>query len=296
MPEEWLWSVRLRSRVVQPREPHSTGVTGEALKVMLEVGSDAIFAVWYFQEYLWDLSQWLKCQITHHGASIRSKMFTGKLDVMPLIDIMRGQTSELHKWKATIHWRKTSETGQWSFSIGFLVLAFKVLWCTIPVYDSQASSTCIDLSTSTSRSRAAICRLRLTYSAARIAANSRTMQMMRPADSHFQSPLQLFTNVHHVHSLGIHNANRFLPTALKSQAPASPASPACCSSTQQHHFSLFSIGSSTVNHDPPQIPSPTASFGGAETTWQVPCRRAMPISGMVQWWLLRIFSVTINDI
>jgi hypothetical protein len=49
---EWPRSVRLRSRVVQPREPHSTGVTGEALKVMLEVGSDAIFAVWYFQEYL----------------------------------------------------------------------------------------------------------------------------------------------------------------------------------------------------------------------------------------------------
>lgn len=243
---EWPRSVRLRSRVVQPREPHSTGVTGEALKVMLEVGSDAIFAVWYFQEYLWDLSQWLKCQITMEPLSVLKCsleswmiLFLNRNCVMPLIDIMRGQTSELHKWKATIHWRKTSETGQWSFSIGLLVLAFKVLWCTIPVYDSHASSTCTDLSTSTSRSRAAICRLRLTYSAARIAANSRTMQMMRPADSHFLE--ESTSAVHHVHSVGIRNANRFQQLwNLKPQHPQHPQHVAAPpNSTTFHHFSAL---------------------------------------------------------
>ena len=295
---EWPRSVRLRSRVVPPREPHSTGVTGEALKVMLEVGSDAIFAVWYFQEYLWDLSQWLKCQITHHGASIRSKMFTGKLDdIVPESHFCYAfdwHYERPHQWASQMKSYNTLEKDfrdravklfHWLVGTGIqsALMHDSSLWFSRKLHLYRP----IDVDFSVARRHLSL--------ASHVQRSQDSGKQQDDADDE-ACRLPLSWRVHFSCSpcpFCWNSQCQQIPTALKSQAPASPASPACCSSTQQHHFSsLFSIGSSTVttvtilDHDPPQIPSPTASCGRA-FTWQVPKSDADQQNGSV---------VTIEDI
>ena len=148
---------------------------------------------------------------------------------------------------------------------------------------SHASSTCTDLSTSTSWSRAAICRLRLTYSAARTAANSRTMQMMRPADSHSR-PLQLssiFKSIlHHIAQRWSPIANRFFPKKSPRRAV--------------QRFSALAAWSPWSDHDPAQMPRPTASCGAFSAfTWR---ERHLDPQCLRDWGYVLWLLLVVNDI